>query len=253
MKKSVNDRSSMPFLDHLEELRWRIVKSLIAILIGASVTYFFIDQIIVLLIKPTETVKGDMQLQVLTVQGMFMIKWGIALVGGIILAIPVLTYQIWKFVAPGLYVQEKKYVSPLIIFTFLAFLSGVAFAYFIIIPFSIQFFTGMGYQFIENNFSINYYFNFITMLMLGSGVIFELPVLVFILSTIGLLTPAFLRHYRRYAIVVILFLSAIITPPDPVSLIIMSIPLWGLYEFSIGVSWLVNKRKNQLEDASSVI
>ncbi len=243
----------MPFLNHLEELRWRIVKSIIAILIGAIATFFFIDRIIAILIKPTEAVEGIMQLQVLTVQGMFMIKWGIALIGGIILAIPVLTYQIWKFVVPGLYAQEKKYVSPLIIFTFLAFLAGVAFAYIIIIPFSIQFFTGMGYEFVDNNFSINYYFNFITMLMLGSGVIFELPVLVFILSSIGLLTPAFLRHYRRHAIILILFLSAIITPPDPISLVIMSIPLWGLYELSIGVSWLVNKRKKLNEDAVPVI
>ena len=110
----------------------------------------------------------------------------------------------------------------------------------------------MGYDFVENNFSINYYFNFITMLMLGSGIIFELPVLVFILSVIGLLTPHFLRHYRRYAIVIILFLSAIITPPDPVSLVIMSIPLWGLYELSIGVSWLVGKRKKLVKDATPV-
>ena len=244
--------SSMPFLNHLEELRWRLVKSISAILVGALITFFFIDPIISILIKPTESVEGFMSLQVLTVQGMFMIKWGIALVGGIILAIPVLTYQIWRFVAPGLYTSERKYIAPVIIFTFLAFLSGVAFAYFIIIPFSIQFFTGMGYDFVENNFSINYYFNFITMLMLGSGIIFELPVLVFILSVIGLLTPHFLRHYRRYAIVIILFLSAIITPPDPVSLVIMSIPLWGLYELSIGVSWLVGKRKKLVKDATPV-
>lgn len=243
--------TTMPFLDHLEELRWRLVKSLAAILVGAIITFFFIDQIFALLIEPTSRVAGFMQLQVLTVQGMFMIKWGIALVGGIILAIPVLTYQIWRFVAPGLHVHEKKYVAPLIIFTFLAFLAGVAFAYLIIIPFSIQFFTGMGYEFVQNNFSINYYFSFIIWLMLGSGAIFELPVLVFILSLIGILTPAFLNHYRRHAIVIILIISAVITPPDPVSLIIMSIPLWGLYEISIGVSWLVTRRQKSIREAES--
>ena len=173
-----------------------------------------------------------------------MIKWSIALFGGIIISIPVLTFQIWKFVAPGLYIDEKKYIIPLIIFTFLSFLCGLIFAYMIVIPFSLGFFTSVGFEGIQNNFSINYYFSFITWLMIGSGLIFELPVIVFILSIIGLLTPAFMRHYRRYAIVIILVLSAFITPPDPVSLVLMSIPLLVLYEVSIGVSWLVNRKKH---------
>lgn len=233
----------MTFLEHLEELRWRLVKSLVAILIGAALTYIFIDDIITLLIKPTKSITSPMQLQVLTVQGMFMIKWGLALVGGIVLAIPVLTYQIWKFVAPGLYAHEKKYFVPLIICTFVAFLTGVVFAYLIIIPFSIEFFTGMGYDYIQNNFSINYYFKFIIWLMLGAGVIFELPILVFILSVFGLLTPGFMHHFRRYAVVIILVTSAFITPPDPISMLIMAVPLMALYELSIGVSWVVQKRK----------
>ena len=235
---------SMPFLDHLEELRWRLIKSITSVLIGAIVSFYFIDQIIEILIKPTETLNSSMDLQVLKVQGMFMIKWGIALLGGIVISIPVLTYQLWKFIAPGLYLDEKKYIIPLIIFTFLSFLIGLVFAYTVVIPFSLSFFTSAGFDGIENNFSINYYFSFITWLMVGSGLIFELPVIVFILSIIGLLTPSFMRHYRRYAIVVILVLSAFITPPDPISLILMSIPLLILYEISIGVSWLVNRKKH---------
>ena len=235
---------SMPFLDHLEELRWRLIKSISSVLIGAIVSFYFIDQIIEILIKPTETLNSSMDLQVLKVQGMFMIKWGIALLGGIVVSIPVLTYQLWKFVAPGLYLDEKKYIIPLILSTFLSFLIGLVFAYTVVIPFSLSFFTSAGFDGIENNFSINYYFSFITWLMVGSGLIFELPVIVFILSIIGLLTPAFMRHYRRYAIVVILVLSAFITPPDPISLILMSIPLLILYEVSIGVSWLVNRKKH---------
>jgi sec-independent protein translocase protein TatC len=173
-----------------------------------------------------------------------MIKWGIAMIGGVVLSIPVLTYQLWKFIAPGLYLNEKKYVAPLIIFTYISFLVGLIFAYTVIIPFSLDFFTSVGMSGIQNNFSINYYFNFITWLMIGSGFIFELPVLVFILSMIGLLTPAFMVHYRRHASVLILILSAFITPPDPISLILMAIPLFLLYEFSIGVSWLVNRKKD---------
>jgi sec-independent protein translocase protein TatC len=234
----------MPFLDHLEELRWRLVKSIGSILLGAVVTFFFIDSLIELLIRPTKNLSTPMDLQVLKVQGMFMIKWGIALIGGVVLAIPVLTFQLWKFIAPGLYLNEKKYAAPLIIFTYLSFLIGLIFAYTVMIPFSLEFFTSVGMTGIDNNFSINYYFNFITWLMIGSGFIFELPVLVFILSVIGLLTPAFMSHYRRHSAVVILVLSAFITPPDPVSLVLMSIPLLGLYELSIGVSWLVNRKKS---------
>ena len=234
----------MPFLDHLEELRWRLVKSLGSILLGAAITFFFIDALIDLLIRPTQNLSTPMDLQVLKVQGMFMIKWGIALIGGVVLAIPVLTFQLWKFIAPGLYLNEKKYAAPLIIFTYLSFLIGLIFAYTVMIPFSLEFFTSVGMTGIDNNFSINYYFNFITWLMIGSGFIFELPVLVFILSVIGLLTPAFMSHYRRHSAVVILVLSAFITPPDPVSLVLMAIPLLGLYELSIGVSWLVNRKKS---------
>ena len=233
----------MHFLDHLEELRWRLVKSLGSVLLGAVITFFFIDQLIAFLIRPTQDLASPMDLQVLKVQGMFMIKWGIAMIGGIVLSIPVLTYQLWKFIAPGLYLNEKKYAAPLIIFTYISFLIGLIFAYTVIIPFSLDFFTSVGMSGIQNNFSINYYFNFITWLMIGSGFIFELPVLVFILSIIGLLTPAFMSHSRRHASVVILVLSAFITPPDPVSLVLMAIPLMLLYEFSIGVSWLVNRKK----------
>ena len=238
------NKNSMPFLDHLEELRWRLVKSIGSILLGAVVTFFFIDSLIELLIRPTKNLSTPMDLQVLKVQGMFMIKWGISLIGGVVLAIPVLTFQLWKFIAPGLYLNEKKYAAPLIIFTYLSFLIGLIFAYTVMIPFSLEFFTSVGMTGIDNNFSINYYFNFITWLMIGSGFIFELPVLVFILSVIGLLTPAFMSNYRRHSAVVILVLSAFITPPDPVSLVLMSIPLLGLYELSIGVSWLVNRKKS---------
>ena len=234
----------MHFLDHLEELRWRLLKSLISVLIGSIVTFYFIDLIIEFLIKPTQNLANPMDLQVLKVQGMFMIKWGIALIGGFVLAIPVLTYQLWKFISPGLYLNERKYVGPLIFFTYLSFLVGLVFSYTVIIPFSLEFFTSVGVDQIENNFSINYYFNFVTWLMIGSGLIFELPVLVFILSIIGLLTPAFMSHYRRHSIVIILILSAFITPPDPVSLVLMFIPLWLLYEISIGVSWLVNRKRS---------
>jgi len=240
---SDNDTSQMSFLEHLEELRWRLLKSIIAILFGGSFCFFFIDEILQFLITPIHNLSNPPDLQVLKVQGMFMIKWGVALFGGIIMAIPVLTYQMAKFIGPGLRADEKKVMVPLVFFSYMAFLIGIVFSFYVLIPYSLEFFTSMGMMEVKNNFSINYYFSFITMLLLGSGVIFELPIVVFILSAIGLLTPAFMRHYRRHAIVVILVLSAFITPPDPISLIFISIPLVFLYEISIGVSWMVNRSK----------
>ena len=238
-----NVTSQMSFLEHLEELRWRLLKSIIAIIFGGSFCFLFIDEIIQFLIAPIYNLSNSPDLQVLKVQGMFMIKWGVALLGGIVVAIPVLTYQLAKFIGPGLYNDEKKVMVPLVFFSYMAFLVGIVFAFYVLIPYSLEFFTSMGVIEVKNNFSINYYFSFITMLLLGSGVIFELPIVVFILSAIGLLTPAFMRHYRRHAIVVILVLSAFITPPDPISLVFISIPLAFLYEISICVSWMVNRSK----------
>ena len=242
---SSNNRS-MSFIEHLEELRWRIIKIVSSILLGGIVTFFFIDFFLYLLLLPLENIesKNSVNLQVLSVQGMFIIKWSIALIGGIILSIPVITYQLWKFVSPGLYANERGFILPLVLFSFLSFISGILFSYLILIPYCLNFFASLSGDVVLNNFSINHYFSFITWLLLGSGLVFQLPVISFLLSIIGLLTPAFMRHYRRHSIVVIFILSSFITPPDPVSMIVMAFPLIILYEISIGVSWLVDRNKD---------
>ena len=236
---------SMSFIDHLEELRWRIIKIISSIIFGGILTFFFIDFFLELLLKPLDNTKSDnpINLQVLSVQGMFIIKWSIALIGGVVLAIPVITFQIWKFISPGLYANERGFVLPLVFFSFVSFLLGIVFSYTILIPYCLHFFASLSGETVLNNFSINHYFSFITWLLLGCGIVFQLPVVSFLLSTIGLLTPAFMRHYRRHAIVIIFILSSFITPPDPVSMIVMAFPLIILYELSIGVSWIVNRSK----------
>ena len=236
---------SMSFIDHLEELRWRIIKILSSIIFGGILTFFFIDFFLELLLIPLENTNSDnpINLQVLSVQGMFIIKWSIALIGGVVLAIPVITFQIWKFISPGLYANEKGFVLPLVFFSFVSFLLGIIFSYTILIPYCLNFFASLSGETVLNNFSINHYFSFITWLLLGCGIVFQLPVVSFLLSTIGLLTPAFMRHYRRHAIVIIFILSSFITPPDPVSMLVMAFPLIILYELSIGVSWIVNRGK----------
>ena len=232
----------MPFLDHLEELRWRIIKVLLGVICGSILSFVFVDKIIALLLIPVKSVPNALNLQVLQIQGMFMIKWGISFICGGVISLPLITYQVWEFVSPGLHLKEKKIAFPLIFFTFISFIAGITFAYFILIPISLNFFTSMGYSGIQNNFSINYYLSFITWLMIGCGCLFELPVLIFILARLNIATPSFLRHYRKHAMIVIMILSAIITPPDPVSLIIMTIPLVLIYEISIGVAFLAQPK-----------
>ena len=233
----------MAFIDHLEELRWRILKSLGSILVMAILTFNFADYLVYILTAPADN--RGIGLQTLTPQGMFILKWNLAIIGGFILSIPVITIQIWKFVSPGLYNRERKILLPLIITVFLCFILGAIFAYMVILPFSLNFFASMVTENVQNNFSINYYFSFVLALIIGSGIIFEMPVASFLFSSIGIITPSFLRKFRREAIMITVILSAIITPPDPISLVLMSIPLWFLYEISIGVSWLVNRRRNR--------
>ena len=241
----MNNNSDMAFIDHLEELRWRILKSLGSILVMAVLTFNFADYLVYMLTAPADN--RGIGLQTLTPQGMFILKWNLAIIGGFILSIPVITIQIWKFVSPGLYNRERKILLPLIITVFLCFILGAIFAYMVILPFSLNFFASMVTENVQNNFSINYYFSFVLALIIGSGVIFEMPVASFLFSSIGIITPNFLRRFRREAIMVTVVLSAIITPPDPISLIIMSIPMVILYEISILVSWVSNRLFNQDE------
>ncbi len=233
--------NSMSLVDHLEELRWRILKSLGSVLIMSIITFNFSNELVEILISPATSIKSDLNLQVLTIQGMFLLKWNLSIIGGIILSLPVITIQVWKFLSPGLYDKEKKILLPLILTAFLCFILGGIFAYTVVLPFSLDFFASMITADIQNNFSINYYFSFVLSLIIGAGIIFELPIVSFLFSSIGLINPTFLRNYRREAIAITVILSAIITPPDPISLIIMSIPMLILYEISIAVSWFAIK------------
>ena len=182
----------MSIVGHLEELRWRILKSLGSIFLMSIITFNFANYLVDLLIEPANQISGEMNLQVLTIQGMFLLKWNLAIIGGIIFSIPVITIQIWKFLSPGLYDKERKILLPLILTAFACFMLGGMFAYKVILPFSLDFFASMITGGIENNFSINYYFNFVLALIIGSGIIFELPVASFLFSSIGLINPIFL-------------------------------------------------------------
>ena len=235
-----NQSPEMPFWDHLEELRWRLIKSIIAILIGAGFSYAYSDIIMYWLINPTESLSIDLNLQVLKITSMFTVKLSVALFGGIILGLPVILYQFWRFISPAF---EDKYgvaVIFTVLFSSAFFLLGMSFAYFVIIPFSLAFFTSLTAETIDvaYNFTLEGYLMYMLWLIFGCGLLFQLPVISIFFTKIGILTPSFLREYRKFAVVVFLILGAVLTPPDPVSQILIVVPLIILYEFSILISKL---------------
>jgi len=223
----------MPFLDHLEELRFRIIRSLIALVVGMLICLLFSKQLINIMLWPTTRVNLPLDIQVLKVQGM--------------LALPYILYQAWMFVAPGLYPHERTYVPKIITFATVLFLIGVAFAFTIIFPFALNFFLGLAPPSVRTNIAIDFYIGFLIRLLLVFGVIFELPILSFFLSKMGILTPEGMRKYRRHAIVVIFVLAALFTPPDPFTQIMLGIPLVLLYEVSILISAMVRRSKEKQE------
>jgi sec-independent protein translocase protein TatC len=232
----------MTFLEHLEELRWRIIYSLIGIVIGTVLAWifidFFVDQILLLPAR-----QANLKLQNLRPFGQLFIYFQVAIIIGLILSFPNIALQFWRFVSPALKSKEKKYIKWIVLFTSLCFISGVVFAYFLMLPMTLKFAASFGSAAIENNFSIDEYFSIILSVILGAGLIFELPMLSFFLSKIGILTPKIMRKYRRHSIVAIMILSAILTPgTDPVSQVILAIPLVLLYEVSIFVSKIFQKK-----------
>lgn len=235
-EENEEDIKELNFLDHLEEMRWRIVKSLAAIMVVAIASFVFSDIFIDILLIPARRLGDKMIIQVLKVQGMFMLKLKVAGVVGLVGAIPVIAYQVWAFVAPGLYESEKKWGKWLVLGVTFFFVSGAAFAYFVLVPFALNFLISLGTTEIQKHISISYYTQFVLRMLVAAGVVFQMPVLSFLLTKMGLINAQKMRKFWRYAVVISLGLAAFITPPDPVSMMMMGIPLLFLYEFSIIVS-----------------
>lgn len=245
------DEREMPFLDHLEELRWRLIKSIVAVIICAIGIYFISDKVLALLVNPYNEAAAKLnktaiqKLIFLTPTGGFMIRIKLSVFSGILIALPVIFYQLWQFVVPGLLEKERKYVPTVVMFSTLCFLSGALFCYFIVLRYGLRFLLSFETADLVATISVNEYLQFVTMLILVFGLIFELPVLSFFLTKIGLLTPAFLRHYRRHGIVIMVILAALITPPDVFTQLLLAGPLILLYEISIIVAKTVVKKTQQ--------
>lgn len=237
-----NKEIEMTFLEHLEELRWRVIYSLIGVVLGTILSWIFIDFLVDgILLVPAK--KANFSLQNLRPFGQLFIYFQVAIIVGMIVSFPNIAYQLWKFISPALKETEKKYIKWIVLFTSFCFLGGVIFAYYVMLPMTLQFAASFGSPSVENNFSIDEYFSIILSVILGAGLVFELPMLSFFLSKIGILTPQLMRKYRRHAIITIMVLAAILTPgTDPVSQVILAIPLVLLYEVSIFVSKIFQKK-----------
>ncbi len=237
--------AEMSFLDHLEELRWRLIKAVIGIVIGAVICGIFIDWIMnYFLLSPATKTEPPLVLINLKPYGQLVLYMEVILVGGIILSIPNIFYQIWKFIEPGLMPGERKYISWIVFFSTFCFLGGLVFAYYVMIPTALKFFAAFGTQAISNNIAVNEYFSFVISVMLTAGIVFELPMISFFLSKLGILTPQFMRKYRKHALIIILILAGILTPsPDVTSQLLLGVPLFILYEISILISKFSQKKE----------
>ncbi len=277
------DSRQMPFLDHLEELRWRILKGLAAILVGAVVCLVYASELQDFLTAPFKEAVAILdeaepgvvaairswfaadapadstaaageeadrssppaprRLQALGVMTLFFVNLQIAVIGGAVLALPVLFYQFWQFVAPGLLSREKRLMLPIVGLSVLCFAIGATMAYMLVLPLGLRFFLALESSNVTSQWAIDQYIGFVLRLILGFGIVFEMPVVTLFLSRIGLVTPEYLRRVRRYAIIIVFALAAIFTPPDPISQLLMALPLLALYEISIWVSRVTHTRK----------
>jgi len=259
----------MSFLDHLEELRWHIIRSTIAIIAAATIAFFgksfLFDELI---FGPTKTdfftydflcrassIIGydsfcntvfDFEVQSRTMAGQFSAHIWTSITFGFVIAFPYVLYEFWKFVSPGLYTKERKNSKGFIFFSSILFFMGVLFGYYVICPLSINFLgTYSVADQVHNDFDLNSYIGLVRASVLASGFIFELPIIIYYLTKIGLVTPQFLKNNRKYALVIVLIVAAIITPPDVASQIIVAIPVIILYQVSILISKIVIKKQKR--------
>lgn len=250
LEKPETDEMEMPFLDHLEELRWRLIKALLAMVACSILSFVFIQEMFDFLVRPYRRavqllattgggaeIAQDSRLVFLGPSAGFMIYLKLALTAGLILALPVIFYQLWKFVVPGLLSKERQIVPRFTIAATMCFLSGAAFCYFLVLPYGLSFLLGFQTKDLVAMITIEEYFGFVTTILLVFGVLFEMPVLSYLLARLGILTPEFLRQKRRYGIVTIFILAAVLTPTvDAFTQILLAVPLLALYEVSIWVA-----------------
>ncbi len=251
----IGEEAEMSFIEHLEELRWHLIRAISSILVVA-VTVFTFDKWVFknIILAPKEAdfplyrwlnfVPPEFQLETRVLGEQFIVSLKVSIILGIIFAFPFILWEIWRFIKPGLYENERKAARGFVVVCSLLFALGVSFGYFIISPFAISFLAGYDVGAVSAP-TLDSFVNYMTMFTLPTGMIFELPIVAIFLKRIGLIDQAFMRTYRKHAFVVFLVFAAIITPPDVVTQFLIAIPLYVLYEISIRVVGRVEKREAQ--------
>jgi len=270
------EMKEMSFMEHLEELRWLLVRATIAVLIGATATFFISDFIFdSIIFGPTNVnfityrlfcelsnyvgfqesicvTELPFVIQNTDMEGQVTILIWTCITVGFIFAFPYILWLLWSFISPALYEKERKNAKYFIFVASILFFIGVVFGYYVIVPMSVNFFaTFTVSSIIKNEFNVDSYISMVKTSVIACGLFFELPIIIFFLTKLGLVTPEFLRKYRKYGIVIILIVAAIVTPPDVVSQIIVSIPMLLIYEVSIFISAIVVKKRIKADEQSS--
>lgn len=244
-ERKADEKKTMSFLDHLEELRWRILKSIIALVVASGVGLAFSGRLLEVLVLPLRRLEEPPKLIFLKPVGMFVVRMEAALLAGALLASPFILYQMWRFVAPGLLEHERRAFPLAVGAASLCFLGGASVAYWVVLPIALRFLVGLGTEYVRAQFDIAHYVGFLLRLCLAFGVVFQLPVFSYFLTRLGVLTPKFLQRSRRYAVVAVVVLAALLTPPDVASQLLMAGPLLVLYEASIWVSKLADRNRRR--------
>ncbi len=243
------EEDKTPFTDHLTELRDRLVRCFIAVGVGFVVAYCFKEKLFDILMAPLVTAMGENQKMIFTgLPEAFFTYLKVALLTGIVVAVPVLFYEFWMFVSPGLYRQEKNFLVPVVMLSIVFFIIGASFGYFIVFPYGFQFFLGFSSETIQAMPSMKEYLGFSSKMLLAFGFVFELPLVITFMARMGLVTVDFLTKNRKYAVLIFFTGAALITPPDVVTQILMAIPLMILYEISIVGARVFGKKKSSDND-----
>jgi sec-independent protein translocase protein TatC len=245
-----DDAGKMSFLEHLDELRKRLIYIVYALIAGCAIAYIFISPIFEFITKPMQRIlPPGGYLQYTGGPDIFMLYVKIGFLVGIFLASPLILWQIWKFIAPGLYSHEKKFAIPFVLMSTIFFVAGGLFAHYVAFPWTWAFFAGFQLDYMKFVPKVDEAFSMYMRMILAFGVIFEMPTLVFFLARMGVVSAKLLAHYFKYAFLVIFIIAAVISPgTDMMSQVMMAVPMLLLYLFSIGVAWVFGKKRTPVED-----
>ncbi|UCG05002.1 MAG: twin-arginine translocase subunit TatC [Desulfobacterales bacterium] len=245
----MREDEKIPFTSHLEELRKRLITGFIAIGVGAVISFAFKERLFNILVQPLIKVMEEGDTLIFTgLPEAFFTYLKVALLAGIILASPVILYEFWMFVAPGLYKKERRLLGPIVVLSSFFFIGGALFGYFIVFPWGFKFFLGFATETIRPLPSMKEYFAFSAKLLLAFGVVFELPLVLTFLARLGIVSVDFLRRNRKYALLLFFIGAAILTPPDVITQIMMALPLMALYEISIIGARIFGRKKPEVDE-----